>query len=157
MMNRQQMFDEIKTMSDVHVLAGLFYGEARIVEDTHIDDVKEYLAIGNTVLNRVALSRFPDTVKDVILQPRQFSCFNLDDPNLEHIYSFLINYSPLFNKMSLYADMVLKKQTRDFSCGADHYVALWLYERRKGYGTHWMYKMKITSIYGGHIFLKEKA
>ncbi len=35
--------------------------------------VKGQIAVGNVVLNRVASERFPDTVKDVIFQPGQFS------------------------------------------------------------------------------------
>ncbi len=153
------MRDKFYDMSDTDLMTGLFFGEARIKEDTHTDELKELLAIGNTVLNRANSSRFPSTIKEVILQPKQFSCFNENDPNIKRIYEFLTNpnrkTNNKFHYMSLYAKIIVNKQTYDFSYGADHYVAVWLYEKNYSIDPgHWMYQMKITSIYGGHIFLR---
>lgn len=37
--------------------------------------------IVHVVLNRLQDSRWPNTIRDVILQPKQFSAFNAGDPN----------------------------------------------------------------------------
>jgi spore germination cell wall hydrolase CwlJ-like protein len=156
-MTPAQIIAEFKKVSDLDLMIALFYGEARMVEDTAMDEVKEYLAIGNVILNRVKMGRWGSSIQSVIMYPKQFSCFNTDDPNLEMMWNFISRPNhkteKLFNKMEIYARMVINKQVYDFSNGSDHYVAAWLYERAAP--SHWMYKMKISAIYGGHIFLKE--
>lgn len=57
------------------ILARTIYGEAR--GESQIG--KE--AVAEVIMNRVASKRYPDTVKEVCLQPWQFSCWNPNDPN----------------------------------------------------------------------------
>jgi spore germination cell wall hydrolase CwlJ-like protein len=63
-------------MKDPHALttALALWREARSVPDA-------YTAILEVIHNRVQDSRWPNTASEVILQPRQFSSFNEDDPN----------------------------------------------------------------------------
>lgn len=37
-------------------------------------------AVRGVIMNRLADGRWPNTLAEVVLQPRQFSCFNPDDP-----------------------------------------------------------------------------
>lgn len=150
------MGDKFEQFNDIQLMTALWYGEARNMELSPVDEIKEYMAIGSTVLNRVDSSRFPDNVRDVILQPKQFSCFNPGDPNSQIIYEFL--KSPSVKQMQIkmfmepYVHAVLFGKTRDFSNGADHYVARWFYETCND--SHWCRDMEVTAIHGGHVFLR---
>lgn len=141
--------------SDMELMIGNMYGEARLVESGWSDDVREYLAIGGAVMNRTKSPRWGNTPKVVILQPYQFSWTNQGDPSRKAVYDFLINKpEPRYRQMKMYAEAVLEGRCIDFSNGADHYVALWLYERESKQA--WIKKMEIKAIWGGHIFLKDK-
>jgi len=142
----------LKQYKDVDLMIGLFHGEARQIEDTKFDEIKEYLAIGNTVMNRVTSPGWRDTPRGVILQPNQFSCYNPGDPSYKSILKFLKEKGVFYRRLKIYASKVLEWRCEDFSKGANHYVAVWFYETTKS--THWCRQMKITAIYGGHIFLK---
>lgn len=62
--------------SDQIALARTLWGEGRSVGES------AYLAIANVILNRVRSDRFPNTIKDVVLQPHQFSTWGaLGDPS----------------------------------------------------------------------------
>lgn len=53
--------------------------------ETRGEAVEAQIGFGNVVRNRKTdiRSRWPSTWHDVLLQPKQFSCFNEGDPNLE--------------------------------------------------------------------------
>lgn len=150
--------------SETELMAGLWYGEARIVERDPIDELEEYLSIGTTVLNRKHSSRYPDTIKGVILQRNQFSCFNPDDPNAGKIFDFLmrgrennlqyLTQRKQYATLMLYAGHCIAGRCIDFSRGADHYVARWLYEKPETENHPWIPKFKMTAIFGGHVFLR---
>ncbi|UWG96955.1 cell wall hydrolase [Dehalobacter sp. DCM] len=55
---------------DIRLLAKIIYAEARG------ESFEGQVAVGAVVLNRVESSHFPDTIKDVIYQPGQFSAVN---------------------------------------------------------------------------------
>lgn len=63
------------TLLDRFLLALCIWREAR--GETTLG--KRYVA--DTILNRVHDKRWPGTVRDVVLQPWQFSSFNKSDPN----------------------------------------------------------------------------
>lgn len=150
------MINDFTEASDKEVMMAQMYGEARLVEDSIMDEIREYLGIGYVVMNRVTLPRFPKTIKTVILQPKQFSCFNPGDLNRAEMLRFLREKTPahLYNRTKILAEAVITGRTRDFSGGADHYVARWFYESCSP--SHWCRHMKITECWGGHLFLKEK-
>ena len=132
------------------------YGEARLIEGDLSDDDREYLAIGCVVRNRMNSPKFPDTYKDVILQHKQFSWTNSGDPSREKVIDFLSNgkSSKIYKRMKSWAKAIMKDKAIDFSGGADHYVARWLYERENKQA--WIADMKITAVWGGHVFLRSK-
>lgn len=140
--------------SDLELMIANMYGEARMIEAGWSDDVREYLAIGGTVMNRTKSPRWPNTPKTVILQRRQFSWTNEGDPSRKVVYDFLVNKpEPRYRQLKMYAEAVLEGRSVDFSNGADHYVALFLYEREQKQS--WIKRMNIRVIWGGHIFLKD--
>lgn len=53
---------------DLDVLAHVICGEAQCYDDT------EQLYVGSVVLNRVASSRYPDTIRGVVFQRGQYAC-----------------------------------------------------------------------------------
>lgn len=65
--------------NDMDVMARTIYGEAKA------NDVKDATAIAHVILNRVAYRNWPNNVNDVCMQPRQFSCWDMGDPNRERI------------------------------------------------------------------------
>jgi len=66
--------------NEADVLARTLYGEARGEGEVGMR------AVGHVVLNRVAARRWwGSDVKSVCLQPWQFSCWNVNDPNLRHL------------------------------------------------------------------------
>ncbi len=60
---------------DIYLLAKIIYGEAQ-TETFH-----GRLAVGTVVLNRVEDPRFPDTIKQVIYSPNQFTVTTLEKWN----------------------------------------------------------------------------
>jgi N-acetylmuramoyl-L-alanine amidase len=66
-------------MTDIGTLARTLYGEARG------EGFDGRVAVAWVVVNRVRTGRYGATVRDVCRKPRQFSCWNLDDPNLQRI------------------------------------------------------------------------
>ena len=121
-----------------------------------LDEIQEYIAIGQVVMNRVANPTYPLSVKAVILQDNQFSCFNENDPNNDKIFFFLMNQTPLktYQVMLSVAVGVIGNLYADLVHGAMNYVAKWFYEEKKGTG-HWSQRMRIAFKAGGHVFLKE--
>jgi len=150
--------NKFKDFAEIDLLIGLMYGEGRMVEIGGSDETKEYLGIGCTVRNRTK-RRWPDNYKDVILQPKQFSCYNENDPNYNLIYKFLNQPEDnprLYNKLHHLAELVYNNRCDDFSNSADHYVAAWLYDKYKpGTSNNWYYKYKLVEVWGGHYFFKE--
>ena len=60
-------------------LAKTIYGEARG------ENVETMLVVGWVIRNRLHSKRYGNIYKDVVLQPKQFSCWNKDDPNYKVI------------------------------------------------------------------------
>jgi len=60
-------------------LAKTIYGEARG------ESIETMFAVGWVIRNRLHVKRYGDTYKDVVLQPKQFSCWNKGNPNYRKI------------------------------------------------------------------------
>ena len=56
------------TEEDLYYLTGVLVGEC------HGYSWEHQIAVGSVVLNRVSSSEFPNTIKEVVLQRRQYSC-----------------------------------------------------------------------------------
>ena len=77
------MISKLNTMALLNTnllhLAKTIYGEARG------ESIETMLAVGWVIRNRLQSKRHGNTYKDVVLQPKQFSCWNKDDPNYKVI------------------------------------------------------------------------
>lgn len=69
----------MKKDNHVDILARTLFGESRP------NDKADAVAIACVAMNRVKLPNWPDNVSEVCLQPYQFSCWNVSDPNRQRI------------------------------------------------------------------------
>ena len=69
------------TLLDANLLhlAKTIYGEARG------ESIETMFSVGWVIRNRLKSGRHGNTYKDVVLQPKQFSCWNKGDPNCKVI------------------------------------------------------------------------
>lgn len=125
------------------LLAILVWGEAR-GEDNH-----GKLAVATVVTNRVALSG--KSLKDVILQKYQFSCFNRNDPNYSKLLTAgddVILWANCY-KAAYYA---VNCKEDDIVFGATHYITI---DLLKSNPPKWIKKMQETIRIGRHVFFKD--
>lgn len=80
------------TKKDMDILVKTVVGEARG------EGFNGMRAVAEVILNRVNHKKFPNTVHEVCLQPKQFSCWNADDRNRSKINS--LNGQSRFYKMA---------------------------------------------------------
>lgn len=133
----------LEFQKEVTLLALCVWGESRGEKQ----EGKE--AIANVVKNRWKLQRpeFGFTIRDVILKPKQFSCFNPNDPNrrLMRYFQNLDNWMSCLEA----ARVVYEGLIADNTFGATHYCALECNPR-------WLKGMQETVRIGHLKFFKEK-
>lgn len=97
---------------DITTLARTLYGEARA------KDEQDAYAIAHVIMNRVALRNWPGTVAAVCLQPYQFSCWNINDPNRDRILNASGKW---FDRCGEIALDVLTCRSTDATARSTHY------------------------------------
>jgi len=102
--------------TDVDTLARTLYGEAKA------GDVEDATAIAATIMNRVAYPNWPNDVSAVCLQPYQFSCWNVSDPNRLRIMNANVK-EPWFRQCHEIAVKTIARQIPDQTDRATHYYA----------------------------------
>ena len=119
-------------------LARTLYGEARG------EGYRGMQAVANVIMNRVKKGGwYGASVKDVVLKPYQFSCWNVTDPNREKI----INATPAQLSTALeIAKKAINGELPDITGGATHYYA------NSISAPYWASSMKKTATIGNHIF-----
>lgn len=134
----------MKMMQEVQVFARTIYGEAR-------GEYKKYgrkalEAVGLVIANRSKQRK--QTITKVCLQPYQFSCWNVDDPNRKIILNVTTSDS-LFIMCLDVANKIMQGQCHDFLEGANHYYSDTMNEQP------WWAKGKTPVAHiGHHIFFK---
>ena len=124
-------------------LAKTIWGEAR-GEGLH-----GMQAVANVVMNRVnAASWYGASIKDVVLKPYQFSCWNANDPNRAKIDRLSIEDLAASGALNV-ARQVISGQLKDITGGATNYHAT-------SVNPSWAAKMTKTVQIGNHVFYKEK-
>lgn len=123
-------------------LAKTMWGEARGEGLTGMQ------AVGNVIMNRVnAGSWYGASIKDVVLKPYQFSCWNANDPNRAKIDALTMN--DLESSLALpLARQIIDGVVPDITGGATHYHA-------KSVKPYWADSMIKTAVIGNHIFYRE--
>lgn len=102
-------------MNDIDALARTLFGEAEA------GDIEDAQAIACVILNRVAYPNWPDTVREVCLQPWQFSCWNANDPNRARIIAAQPAGSEWLTKCYAVAREAIAGRLHDITNGATHY------------------------------------
>ncbi len=88
---------------EIILLARIIHGEARG------ENFKGKVAVGAVVLNRVSSNKFPNSIREVILQEGQFSCLNDGQANyyplpgsIDAARAAIMGYDPTFNSLYFY-------------------------------------------------------
>ncbi len=101
-------------LSEMELLARCLWGEARG------EPMEGVRAVVNVIQNRVrGKSWYGVTLKNVILKPWQFSCFNDNDPNFEKLKAGPIG--EVFGRCLFIAELSVKGLITDNTDGSTHY------------------------------------
>lgn len=129
------------TQDQTTYLAKTIWGEARG------EGYKGMQAVGNVILNRVSRGGwYGASVKDVVLKPYQFSCWNENDINRSKIENLSFNDLQKSRAYEI-AQKLINGKLGDITNGATHYHA-------KNIIPYWASSMSKTAEIGNHIFYK---
>lgn len=107
------------------------------------------IAVGWVIQNRVNSPRYPDKHVQVILQFKQFSCFNKDSPLRKKLLDPLsFETFSTWTECFLAAQKVLEGNVEDVTDGATHYHA-------KSVKPYWADKLQFIKDIGNHKFYRE--
>lgn len=141
-------------LSETDTLAITLWGEARG------EELEGRAAVGCVIRNRMKDDRWPDTIKDVCLQPFQFSCWGkLGGPG--NYAAVMAEAEKLANKLpatdvllkeSLWlADGLVRGIVRDRTAGSNHYCTRLLWEAAK---PAWAKNVTPNCLIGRQAFFK---
>jgi spore germination cell wall hydrolase CwlJ-like protein len=126
------------TAADVELVAKTIWGEAR--SEGH----KGMIAVGKVIVNRALHPhRWPNSVKEVVFQSKQFSCWNRKDPNRK-LLSRIDQTDPTYQQAYQIAISLLKRPSFK-SNGAFYY-------HTKQVNPEWAQTMTPLNEIGNHIF-----
>lgn len=126
---------------DIDIMARTLYGEAR--GELMKFGLAPIIAIANVILNRYK-KNFAKTIKDVCLAPKQFSCWNKNDPNYKKITA-VTEEDMIFRKCLLVAENVLDEKYPDITDGCDHYHTNYV-------KPYWAAYLQPKCTFGSHCF-----
>ncbi len=126
------------TVDQADYMARTIYGEARG------EGFKGMQAVANVIMNRVKKGGwYGASIKDVVLKPWQFSCWNDNDPNSAIIKN--ANAAQLATARDI-AERVISGELPDITGGATHYYA------KSINAPYWTKSMTKTATIGSHYF-----
>ncbi|WP_032112221.1 cell wall hydrolase [Candidatus Paracaedibacter symbiosus] len=109
---------------DIQILARTIYGEARGEYNKVNGGIAALIAVANVVVNRTKQRTwFGKTIAEVCQKPWQFSCWNVNDPNLRLLQANTI-LDPIFEVCLMVATKVIQGEWPDLTKGCDHYYAV---------------------------------
>jgi spore germination cell wall hydrolase CwlJ-like protein len=132
---------------DLDILARTIYGEARGELNHAAGGIKSLQAIGWVVRNRTKQKQFSPYVYKVCMQPWQFSCWNLNDPNRKALLDVTLD-DKVFQECYLAATSVLFNRVNDCTSGADHYHSTYID------APYWAVGKTSCAKIGQHLFYK---
>ena len=134
-----------QNLSEDKLLALCILGEARG------EPIEGRIAVGNAIRNRVKNRKWDgETYHEVILMPKQFSCF--DDANLNHMLNIIEapkSYGIRWKEAQWIATGIINNLLADNTKKALNYHANYV-------NPPWAKKMVRTIQIGNHIFYKDK-
>jgi spore germination cell wall hydrolase CwlJ-like protein len=129
------------------ILARTIFGEARGEYKDFEGGLASLIAVGNVVMNRAGLKgTYGQSIEEICLKPRQFSCWNTGDPNRALLMQDIIA-DPIFALCRLVAAKVVSGEWPDLTKGSDHYHAITL----PAVPT-WARNQKPKARFGQHLF-----
>jgi spore germination cell wall hydrolase CwlJ-like protein len=148
---KKSSFEVFEELDDKKLMALCLYGEARG------EPLSGKIGVASVIMNRVKKNGwFGSTIKKVILKPKQFSCFNEQDPNRRRLIMIAQNWDYFFQKDKTLrecysiAERVIEGITfQDNVFGATHYKTVKCI-------ASWADKMKLVAIIGNHEFYTEE-
>lgn len=131
----------VKAEGQVQCLAEALYFEARG------ESIKGQFAVAEVIMNRVASSRYPDTVCGVVHQGtgRKYQCqftYTCDG------YAEVINERKAYERVSKIAKLMVNGGPRNLTAGATHY-------HTKAVNPRWARKFPRTATIGVHHFYRQ--
>jgi N-acetylmuramoyl-L-alanine amidase len=143
---------DLTKLSDKQILAVTGYGEARG------EPIEGIVGVMSVIKNRVREGRFGKGYSGVCLKPKQFSCWNEDDPNRPLLLSAaesLISGSQVLPRALelclLIAGGMVREIISDNTKGSNHYLTRKLYNDAP---PSWAKGKTPKALIGNHIFLQ---
>lgn len=136
--------DMLKTWSELDLLTGLIFGEAR--SECWSGKVGVGLTV-QTRVNRPGFWNWGYNWREVILCPQQFSCFNQTDPNLAEIIGAYKIRGPLWQECAMIAEQIYLGRVKDFVGGPTHYHVVSMDKYPS-----WTPKLKVLGTIENHKF-----
>jgi hypothetical protein len=144
---------EAESLSDLDVFVLTLFGEASA------GDILGAIGVGNVIMNRSQKRQL--LVRAVCHQPLQFSCWNGSKgtgvERMRWAMKSLVagDASPWLHELRWLAKGLLAGDVMDRTHGAQHYLAVFLYDSPSR--PPWAKKMQAVATFGGHVFLKEMS
>jgi N-acetylmuramoyl-L-alanine amidase len=142
---------DLTKLSDRQILGLTGYGEARG------EPIEGIVGVMSAIKNRVKEGRFGKGYSGVCLKPKQFSCWNENDPNrqllLSGAESILSGSQALPRALELclfLADGIIREIVSDNTKGSNHYLTRKLYNEAP---PSWAKGQSPKALLGNHIFL----
>jgi spore germination cell wall hydrolase CwlJ-like protein len=132
---------------DLDILARTIYGEARGELNNPEGGMQSLQAVGWVIKNRAKMLQFSPYIHKVCMQPWQFSCWNLNDPNRKSLLETSFE-DKVYRACFLAATRVLFDNTIDCTKGANHYHSTNIAP------PYWAVSKNPTVTIGHHIFYK---
>ena len=118
------------------------------LHNTKFDEA--YLFTSHVLINRMNDSRFPNTLEEVVLEPKQFSCMN-DPENVKKLLNYQKYHHSIWERAESALELALI-QRKDPTLGANHYISISLYNSKRC--PMWAKSMKVTIIKYGHVYFR---
>lgn len=140
-----------RALDEARLLALCLWGEARG------ETMAGKIAVASVIVNRAkAGGWFGATVRDVILKPKQFSCFNAGDPNhiplclRAQLWNHYIQKDKALRECFRIAEGVLSGAVKGNVGGATHY-------KTTACAASWAASMERVAVIGNHEFFEENS
>jgi len=136
----------LERQREISLLTRLVFGEARG------EPIEGKIAVAQVAMNRWANKRgvYGRTLREVILRPKQFSCFNISDVNYIKITKPREADAYRWKECNDAARIAYLFATEDVTLGSTHYTV-------RGCDASWISKMKENAVIGNHVFMSEKS
>ena len=126
----------------IDLMARTMWGEARS------EGVEGMRAVGHVIKNRRdQQTYFGKSIVDVVTNDKQFSAWNIGDPNREKLLS-VTDRDPLFAEALEIAKGILDGALPDITDGADHYYSSFIS------APYWAEKMTFIKQIRNHLFFR---